>query len=89
MLDLTQQGKHKKNYELQLGNFTSSTLFTDIAPSDYHLFRSLQHHLRNKIYENDEQLKNDIDSFFSSKSKSFFETGIKKLVNCWREENRK
>ena len=57
----------------------------DIAPSDYHLFRSLQHHLSNKIYENDEQLKNNIDLFFSSKSKNFFEIGIKKLVDHWRE----
>ena len=43
----------------------------DIAPSDYHLVRSLQHHLSNKIYENDEQLKNDIDLFFSQNPRTF------------------
>ena len=44
-----------------------------------------QYHLSNKIYENDEQLKNDIDLFFSSKFKNFFEMGIKKLIDRWRE----
>ena len=43
----------------------------DIAPSDYHLFRSLQNHLSNKIYENDDQLKNDLNLFFSQKSGNF------------------
>ena len=42
----------------------------------------MQHHLSNKIYENDERLKSDIDLFFSSKSN---EIGIKKLVDRWRE----
>ena len=57
----------------------------DIAPSDYHLFRSLQNHLSNKIYENDDQLKNDLNLFFSQKSEKFFEEGIKKLVDRWTE----
>lgn len=57
----------------------------DLAPSDYHVFRSMQHHLSNKRYENDDQLKNDLEQFFISKPMNFFERGIKNLPNRWRK----
>ena len=55
----------------------------DLAPSDYHLFRSLQHHLVNKNYDDCEALKNDLILFFDSKTEDFYKSGIKQLVKRW------
>ena len=53
---------------------------TDLSPSDCHLFRALSHHLRGKKFENEDHLKNDIETFFASKSPDFYEKGINDLV---------
>jgi len=51
-----------------------------IAPTDFHLLKSLQYFL----YENEDEIKEDIQSFMASKSTSFFEKGIKCLVDKWQ-----
>lgn len=51
----------------------------DLAPSDYHLFRSLQNHLNGKTFDSDPAIKNELDQFFASKNQSFFERGIFQL----------
>ena len=56
----------------------------DLVPSDYHLFRSLQHYLGEKSYDKEADIKNDIQSFFDSKPLSFYESGIRKLVEKWQ-----
>lgn len=56
----------------------------DIAPSDFHLFRSLQHHVLDKTYSNEEEVESDVKSFFDSKPKNFYRDGIEKLVERWR-----
>lgn len=56
----------------------------DIAPSDFHLFRSMQNFLAGKIYKTKMEIKNDIDSYISSKSEKFFSSGIKKLPDRWK-----
>ena len=48
----------------------------DLAPSDYHLFRSLRNHLVKKQFDDQAQLKSDLENFFSSLSRKFFEDGI-------------
>jgi len=55
----------------------------DLAPSDYHLFRSLQHTLSGQRFANINDIKNYIDNFIVSKPKSFFEQGIRKLSDLW------
>ena len=40
----------------------------DPAPSDYHLFRSLQNHLNGKTFDSNETVKNDFIQFFASKN---------------------
>ena len=57
----------------------------DIAPSDYHLFRSLQNHLVGKKLHSREAVKNEVASFFNSKPREFFKRGIEKLVDRWKE----
>lgn len=56
----------------------------DISPSDYHLFRSFQHHLSGKVFEDVESIKNEISDFISSKNSDFFKRGIESLVKRWQ-----
>ncbi len=55
----------------------------DLAPSDYHLFRSLRHHLSEKHLDDEEQLKSDVEKFVQSHSKKFYEDGIMDLPKRW------
>ena len=57
----------------------------DIAPSDFHLFRSLQNFLNGKILENFADLKNHLDKFFNNKDQKFWQEGIMKLPSRWLE----
>ena len=43
----------------------------DLAPSDYHLFRSMQHFLEGKTFDNKRDLKNSLEKFFDSKDPFF------------------
>lgn len=56
----------------------------DLAPSDYHLFRSMQHSLRDTQFKNDEEIKNWLDDFFASKPAEFYARGIRSLRDRWR-----
>lgn len=55
----------------------------DLAPSDYHLFRSLQNSLNGKKFTNKDALINHLDRFFVDKPKTFWEKGIFDLPNRW------
>lgn len=55
----------------------------DLAPTDYHLFRSLHYYLAEKKYDEDSDIKSDLTAFFASKSPGFYEEGIKQLPNRW------
>jgi histone-lysine N-methyltransferase SETMAR len=55
----------------------------DIAPSDYYLFRSLQHFLNGKIFNNIEDIKIALSGYFASKPPEFYEMGIRKLPERW------
>lgn len=57
----------------------------DIAPSDYHLFRSLQNYLNGKNFDSLEALKNGVSSFFESKPRSFYDRGIRMLPERWKK----
>lgn len=57
----------------------------DLAPSDYHLFRSLQNSLGGKSFPSLEELKSHLDQFFSQKSQDFYERGIMQLPERWRK----
>jgi len=51
----------------------------DLAPSDYHLFRSLQNSLNGKTFGNDEAIKSHLVQFFADKGQKFYERGIQNL----------
>lgn len=55
----------------------------DLAPTDYHLFRSLQHHLAESHHDKFEDLHHDLTTFFQSKPAKFYKDGIDQLPERW------
>src|SRR5262249_36762454 len=55
----------------------------DLAPSDYYLFRSLEHFLRGKTFIDKEDIRNRLAEFFRSKDVTFFRKGIMELPERW------
>lgn len=55
----------------------------DMAPSDYYLFRSLQHHLADEQFKTLDDVQKSLTNFIHSKSPSFFRTGIHELPEKW------
>lgn len=57
----------------------------DIAPSDYHLFRSMQHSLADKKFKNREEVQIWVANFFESQPAEFFKKGIHSLRGRWQQ----
>ena len=57
----------------------------DIAPSDFHLFRSLQNHLDLQRLNSTDEIKKELNEFFEEKSQSFYERGIMALLQRWQQ----
>ena len=57
----------------------------DLAPTDYHLFRSLSNQMRGLTFDNEEDLENWLTTYFDSRSDDFWQNGINKLVERWEE----
>ena len=55
----------------------------DLGFSDNYLFRSLQHFLNGKNFENAEAIKNKVSAYFNAKDPSWFEKGFKDLLKRW------
>ena len=55
----------------------------DLAPSDYHLFRSMQNALSRKRFTSIERIKNWLDLFLAAKPAQFFWDGIHNLPERW------
>ncbi|KAK6763744.1 hypothetical protein RB195_024177 [Necator americanus] len=60
----------------------------ELVPSDYHLFRSFQHHLEEKRSDDRDHLENDLRAFFASpESPEFYAKGIRDLARRWQRED--
>ena len=59
--------------------------FPDIAPSDYHLFRSMTHGLSEKRFTSYEDCKKWVHSWIASKDEGFFRRGIRMLPERWEK----
>ena len=57
----------------------------DVAPSDYHLFRSMAHGLADQHFWSYVEVKNWIDSWIASKDDQFFRRGIRTLPERWEK----
>jgi hypothetical protein len=56
----------------------------DLAPSDYHLFRSPCDNLRRVSFSNDGELQNWLDEFFTAKPADLFRRGMENLPERWK-----
>lgn len=57
----------------------------DLAPSDYHLFRSMTHGLADCHFTSYANIKNWVDSWIAEKDESFFRRGIRLLPERWEK----
>ncbi|GFW78835.1 histone-lysine N-methyltransferase SETMAR [Trichonephila clavipes] len=57
----------------------------DIAPTDFHLFRSMQHFLTNKTFQNLDGMKNATSRYFTEKPIDFYRSGIENLHTRWQK----
>ena len=57
----------------------------DLAPSDYHLFRSLKNSLNGVKFALKEACENRFVQFFAHKSQKFYSTGIMILPEKWQK----
>ena len=56
----------------------------DLAPSDYHLFRSLQNFLQGKTFGSTDEVQNAVREYLSLKNPDFYHKGIFALPARWR-----
>jgi histone-lysine N-methyltransferase SETMAR len=56
----------------------------DLAPSDYHLFLSLASQLEGQKFTEEDQLRTDLEEFFSQKTEDFYRRGIYSLPKRWQ-----
>ena len=57
----------------------------DLAPTDFHLFRSLSNAMRGISFDSDAELRVWLYEFFESKSNNFYRKGIENLVERWEK----
>ncbi|KAG5324036.1 MOS1T transposase, partial [Pseudoatta argentina] len=57
----------------------------DVAPSDYHLFRSMAHGLADQHFRSCEEVKSWIDSWIALKDDQFFRRRIRTLPERWEK----
>ncbi|GFS84617.1 histone-lysine N-methyltransferase SETMAR [Trichonephila clavipes] len=57
----------------------------DLAPLDYHLFYSLENHLRGKSFTNEADVRQALADFFASHTPEFYRKGIEQLEIRWQK----
>ena len=57
----------------------------DLDPSDYHLFRSMQHDLSEQHFSYFEDIKKWLDDWIASKEPKFFYRKIHLLLEKWKK----
>lgn len=58
---------------------------SDLAPTDYHLSRSLSDHLCDKKFKDESDVKMELINFFDQKPQDFYERGILSLPERWQQ----
>ncbi|GFU75133.1 histone-lysine N-methyltransferase SETMAR [Trichonephila clavipes] len=74
--------------QMELDKFKWETLdhppySPDILPCDFHVFGPLKKHLKGKLFNSDDILKDTVNDWVSSQPQEFWEQGILWLVHQW------
>ena len=64
---------------------SQSPYSADLVSTDYHLYHSLSEYLREKYFDDENNLKMKLVKFFGQKSLDFYEGGILSLPERWRQ----
>ena len=51
-----------------------------LAPSDFHLFLHLKKHLAGKKFDDDDEVQEEVMTWFKGQAANFYDSGIQKLV---------
>jgi hypothetical protein len=52
----------------------------DLAPSDFHLFLRPKKHLAGKKFDDDDEVQEEVMTWFKGQAADFYDSGIQKLV---------
>ena len=52
----------------------------DLAPSDFHLFLHQKKHLAGKKFDDDDEVQEEVMTWFKGQAADFYDSGIQKLV---------
>ncbi|EGI68869.1 Mariner Mos1 transposase [Acromyrmex echinatior] len=66
------------------GVLPHSAYYPDLAPSDYRLFRSMQHTLEDTHFHHYSEIENWVAEWIDSKGRPFFRHGIQLLPKKWQ-----
>ena len=55
----------------------------DLAPSDFHLFGPLKHHLSGERFPDDDAVERAVRTWFRQQPKEFYAAGFQGLVKRW------
>lgn len=76
---IAQVVKNRQNWEI----LPHPPYSPDIAPSDYHLFRSMQSTLSAQKFRTSQEAKKWVAEFIASKDEVFYDRGIRMLPERW------
>ena len=74
-----------RHIKLGLGTFAAPAYSPDLALSDFHLFRSMQHALADSQFKTVNDIRNFVDEFIAPKPPHIFRDGIRMLPDRWRK----
>ena len=57
----------------------------DVAPSDYGLFRPMQHFMKGRRFKSPDEVEEACQEFFDSKPKKWYSDQIRKLADHWQK----
>lgn len=75
----------KKLNELGYETLPHPPYSPDLAPTDYHIFKHLEHFLREQLLNDREHAENAFREFVESRTSDFYDKGIKKLISRWQK----
>ena len=72
-------------HELQYETLPYPPYSPDLSPTDYHIFRHLDHFLARKTFPDDRAVQHAVEDFFASLTPDIFRYGIQSLAKRWQQ----